>query len=98
MVNYSQILFQYMAPFGIIIGVLASKYGSLELVVKICAALNVTGAVIRHMSVFTGNFVYILVGNIFIAVAQFMVMSCLGALSNNWFADNERTISTTIIM
>ena len=87
-----------MAPFGIIIGILASKSGSLELVVKICAALNITGAVIRQMSVFTGNFGYILVGNIFIAVAQFMVMSCLGALSNNWFADYERTISTTIIM
>jgi hypothetical protein len=87
-----------MALPGIILGITARKYGSLEAVVQICAALNFTGGVIRHMSVFTGNFWYVLIGNIFIASAQTMLSICVGVVSNKWFAENERNLSTTIIV
>jgi Na+/melibiose symporter-like transporter len=63
-----------------------------------CAALNITGAIVRHVSMITGNFLFILIGNIFVASAQFTLTSCIGIVSNKWFAEDERNLSSTLMM
>ena len=58
----------------------------------------IIAAVVRHMSLWFDSFVYILAGDILISLSQVMLLSYVGNISNKWFADNERSTSTTLMM
>jgi hypothetical protein len=61
------------------------KHMKIHNVLKLAASVQIFGAVFRCIFLFTGNFIWVFIGNIFIASTNAIVQMATIELSNIWF-------------
>ena len=56
------------------------------------------GAALRHLVLVFDDFRFVIAGNLFVALAQFLLQSCVTIVANKWFGDSERNFAMTVCM
>lgn len=73
-------------------------YWSMRAVIVATSTLIIFGSVLRLLCVVFGNITFLIVGNAFYGVTTSALTVCVGQISNKWFADSERTVSSSTMM